>query len=147
MFCVGIAQYSICTSDSSACSQNFAYNSSSTSQFTLNATIIFIGSGMSCCREGVSNPVWTVITNSGHSGQQVENCKEFVDPPGIYICVETSPDFVTNIARVSISGANTTFQIKHSIDIDVDGENHLQRSVTFNFYYSESEKCHAHRYE
>ena len=142
-FCTGIAQYSICTSDPYACPQNFTYNSDSTSQFTLNATIIFTGSGMNCCYEGVSNPVWTVIPNPGDSGQQVENCEVF-NPPGINICAETSPDFITNIARVSISGVTTTFQIMHSIYTDVDGEQHLERSVIFNFYYSESEKYHAH---
>ena len=145
LFCVGIAQYSICTSDPYACPQNFTYNSNSTNQFILNATIIFIGSGMSCCREGVSNPVWTVITNPGDSGQPVENCK-VIDPPGINICTETSPDFFINIARVSISGATTTFQIMHSIYTDIDGELHLERSIIFNFHYLESEKYHAHRY-
>lgn len=140
LFCTGIAQYSICTSDPYTCPQNFTYNSNSTSdQFTLNATIIFTGSGMSCCHEGVSNPVWTVITNPGASGQRVENCEVF-DPPGINICTETSPDLLTNIARLSISDANTSFQIIHSIYTDVDGGNHLQRSVIFNFYYLESEE-------
>ena len=138
LFCTGIAQYSICTSGPYACLQNFTYFTSA-SQFTLNSTIIFIGSGKNCCHEGVSDSVWTVITHPGDSGQQVENCRAF-DPPGIDICTETSPDFITNIARVRISGANTTFQIRHSFYADVDGEHRQQRSVIFNFYYSESEK-------
>ena len=91
-----------------------------------------------CCREGVYNPVWTVIPNPGHSGQQVESCS-VLDSLGIS-CTETRPDFFTNIARVSISSANTTFQIMHSINTDVDGEHQLERSIIFNFYYFESEK-------
>ena len=144
MFCTGIAQYSICTS-SPFCRQNFAYDSNSASQFILNATIIFIGSGKNCCHEGVSDPVWTVITHLGDSGQPVENCRLF-DPPGIDICTESSSDFITNIARVNISGANTTFRIVHSIYADIDGEHRLQRSVMFNFYYPASEKYHACSY-
>ena len=141
-FCTGIAQYSICTSDPYACPQNFTYNSNSASQFTLNAAIIFIGSDIDYHHEGVSDPVWTVITHPGDSGKQVENCRIF-DPPDINICTETSPDF---IARVNIIGANTTFQIMHSFYADVDGEHHQQRSVIFNFYYSESERYHAQNY-
>ena len=134
LFFTGIAQYSICTSDPYACTQNFTYNSSSNGQFILNATIIFIGSGMDCCHEGVSNPVWTVITHPGDIGQQVEDSRVF-DPPGIDICTETNPDFITNIARVRINDAYTTFQIMHSFYADVDGEHHQQRYVIFNFYY------------
>ena len=82
----------------------------------------------------MSNPVWTVITHPGNYGKQVEDSRVF-DPPGIDICTETSPDFITNIARVRINDAYTTFQIMHSFYVDVDGEHHLQRSVIFNFYY------------
>ena len=139
LFCTGIAQYSICTSHPYACPQNFTYYSNSARKFTLNATIIFIGSGMDCCHEGISDPVWTVFTHPGDSGQQVENCRVY-NPPGIDICTETSPDFITNTAAVNITGANTTFQIMHSFYSDIDGEYHQKRSIIFNFYYSESEK-------
>ena len=94
---------------------------------------------MNCCHEGVSDPVWTVITHPGDSGQQVGSSRVF-DPPGIDIHTETSPDFITNIARVNISGANTTFQIIHSFYADVDGEHHQRRYMIFNFYYLKGEK-------
>ena len=94
---------------------------------------------MDCCHEGVSDSVWTVITHPGDSGQQVGDSRVF-DPPGIDICTETSPDFITNIARVSLNDANTTFQIMHSFYADVDGEHRQQRSVIFNFYYYKGEK-------
>ena len=63
-------------------------------------------------------------------------------PPGINIHTETtaSIDYITNIARVRINDANTTFQIIHSFYADVDGEHHQQRSVIFNFYYLKGEK-------
>ena len=100
---------------------------------------------MDCCHEGVSDPVWTVIAHPGDSGQQDENCKVF-DSPGIDICTETSPNFISNTARVNINDANTTFQIIHSFYADVDDEHYQQRSVIFNFYYSESEIYHAQNY-
>ena len=126
VFCVG-AQYSICTSNPYACPKTLAY--SSDSHFTLNATIVFIGS---CCDEKLSDSKWTVITNHSDSGQQVGNNTVY-NPPGIHICTETGFDFTANIARVRTDGANTTFQIMHSIYTDVDSE-HLQ--LTFNFYYA-----------
>ena len=130
VFCVG-AQYSICTSNPYACPKTLVY--SSDSHFTLNATIVFIGS---CCDEKLSNPKWTVITNASYSGKQVGNNRVY-KPPGINICTETDFDFTANTARVRINGANTTFQIMHSIDTDVDGK-HLQ--LIFNFYYAKGEK-------
>ena len=133
VFCVG-AQYSICISDPYACPKTFTYGSNS--HFTLNATIIFIGN---CCNETLSDPVWTVITNPGDSGQQIGNYRVF-DPPGINICTETGFDFITNIARVRIDGANTTFQIMHLLYTDVDGEHVQQRSLIFNFYYAKGEE-------
>ena len=94
---------------------------------------------MNCCHEGVSDPVWTVITHPGDSSQQVGNSIVF-DPPGIDNHTETSPDFITNIARVRINDANTTFQIMHSFYADVDGEHHQRRYMIFNFYYLKGEK-------
>ena len=137
LFCADPAQYSICTSDSNACSQNFTYNTGD--HFILNATIEFINSGMDCCHEGVTNPVWIVNATPGDPGVQVGNYRAF-NPPGIYICNETSRDFTTNIARVTIINAKTTFQIMHLIQTDVDGKYHQQKSMIFNFYYAESEK-------
>ena len=137
LFCADLAQYSICTSDSSACSQNFTYNTGD--HFILNATIEFINSGMDCCHEGVTNPVWIVNATPGDPGVQVGNYQAF-NPPGIYICTETSHDFTTNIARVTIINAKTTFQIMHLIQTDVDGKHHQNKSMIFNFYYAESEK-------
>ena len=134
MFFIG-AQYSICTNEPYICSQVFTYDSNS--HFILNATIILFNSGMNCCL--VSQPIWTVITNPGDSGQQVVNCS-ILDPPGIDICTETSPDFITNIARVTINSSNSTFQIMHSFYTDVDSEHRQQRSVIFKFYYLEGEK-------
>ena len=137
LFCADLAQYSICTSDSNACSQNFTYNTGD--HFILNATIEFINSGMDCCHEGVTNPVWIVNATPGDPGVQVRNYRAF-NPPGIYICTETSHDFTTNIARVTIINAKTTFQIMHLIQTDVDGKHHQNKSMIFNFYYAESEK-------
>ena len=133
MFCVG-AQYSICISNPYACPKSLAY--SSDSHFTLNATIVFIGS---CCDEKLSDSKWTVITNLSDSGQQVGNNTVY-NPPGIHICTETGFDFTANIARVRIDGANTTFKIMHSIYTDVDGEHLQQRSLIFTFYYAKGEK-------
>ena len=75
---------------------------------------------MGCCLEGVSDPVRIVITHPGDSGQQVVNSRVFYSP-GVNIHTETSHDYITkiaNIARVSINGANTTFQIMHSFYAD-----------------------------
>ena len=136
LLCIALAQHSICTSDPYPCSQNFTYDSNS--HFTLNATIVF-DSVMDCCHERVSDPVWRVITNPDDFGQQVVDSRGFI-PPGIDICTETSSDNITNIARVSIGDADTTFQIVHSFYADVDGEHHQQRFVICNFYYAEGVK-------
>ena len=137
LFCTDLAQYSICTSDPGTCSQNFTYNTRN--HFILNASIGFINNGMDCCHEGVSNPVWILNATPGDPGMQVGNNRVF-NHPGIAICTETSRDFITNIARVTIINASTTFHIMHLIQTDVDGEHHRQKSVIFNFYYAESEK-------
>ena len=87
----------------------------------------------------VFDPVWTVITTPGDSGQQVTNSR-VLDPPGIDICTKTSPDLITNIATVRIKNANTTFQIMHSFYTGIDGEHRQPRSVIFNFYFLKGEK-------
>ena len=140
LFCIG-AQYSICTNELYACSQDFIYNSNS--RFTLNATIILIKSGINCCN--VSDPVWTVIPNLGHPGQQVTDSR-VLDPPGIDICTETSTDLIINIATVRIKNANTTFQIMHSFYTGTDGEHRQHRSVIFNFYFLKGEKHYITRF-
>ena len=134
LFCIG-AQYDICTNEPYVCSQDFTYDSNS--RFTLHASIVLIKSGMNCCN--VSDPVWTVITIPGDSGQQVVD-SGILDPPGIDICTGTSADFITNIATVRIKHANTTFQIMHSFYTGIVGEHRQHRSVTFNFYFVKGEE-------
>ena len=134
LFCIG-AQYGICTNEPYACSQDFIYDSNS--RFSLNATVILIKSSVNCCN--VSDPVWTVITYPGDSGQKVTDSR-VLDPPGIDICTETSLDLITNIATVRIKRANTTFQIMHSFYTGIDGEHRQRKSVIFNFYFLKGEK-------
>ena len=134
---VGIAEYSNCPDLS--CSINHTY-SPSDRQFILNATIIFINSGVECCNEDLTISVWTVKPNPGTTeGSSIisrDNSK-IIFPPGINITVRTSNDLTSNIAMVNIINATTMFQIVHTIHTVIDGTNARQLTLTFNFNYSE----------
>ena len=132
----GIAEYSNCPEP--PCFINHTY-SPSDRQFILNATIIFINSGVECCNENLSISVWTVKPTPDTTVNSTEvsrNNSKTISPPGINIAVQTSNDLTSNIAMVNITNANTAFQIVHMIHRDVVGGNSLQLILTFNFNYT-----------
>lgn len=129
LFCTGVADYSLCIDGQ--CPVNYTYNFGSS--YTLNATLEFRGCGADCLKEDLVDPEWILNPDSG--GTTIMNNE--VNPPGFNITTVSYQDSTINIAMVRITNANTTFQIKHLIHTNIDGEHGQQRSIIFNFNYTE----------
>ena len=142
LFSTVLAEYGICQNGPQDCRQNFIY-STSTTRFELNASIVFDNCGNldNCCNEGLADPEWLVIVPPGQIGSGTEVTNLMVSySPGINITIETSEDLVTSIATLNITNANVPFEIMHLIHTNVDGQDGEQRTIIFNFNYTESEK-------
>lgn len=129
---VRVANYSLCIHDQ--CPVNYNYNSGSS--YTLNATLEFSNCGAGCLKENLVDPEWIVNPDPGvEEGLTIKN--NSINQPGFNITTVSYQNSTINIAMVHITNASTKFWIKHLIHTNIDGQHGQQRSIIFNFNYTE----------